>query len=75
MVNCESCKKILTEKNLNELEDCKKKLHLICKHCKKQAELVLDTFGKLEWDAFVLFVNRQKEEMSYSSFDIPVSRK
>ena len=73
-VICEACNKIkLTEANLEEIEDSKGALHIICRHCKKQSEIVLNTFDALDWQAFQKFVQRSDDDLLSS--DIPISTK
>ena len=73
-VICEACNKTkLSGDDLEEIEDNKGVLHIICRHCKKQSEIVLNTFDTLNWSAFQKFVQRSDDDLLSS--DIPISKK
>lgn len=74
MVPCESCDKELNDQNLQELEDKKGKMHLVCNHCKKLSTVVLNAFGDLEWNAFILFVQRHNDFHNEISMDVKMKR-
>ncbi len=62
MVKCESCKVLLDDNNEEEIIDRHKKTHLICTHCRKLADIILNTFDELDWNAFLEFAARHNEE-------------